>query len=307
MVRFPQQGSEDRVIRVEGNKLVVDKIIASIEDFVGQKAGQTTDSLEVPQEKHRLLIGRGGDAKRALETRFGVSIDVPRQGSGGTTVKITGQPSDNSKCKEYIKSLIKEEVGESVTVPRQLHHKIADNGQFFRRLRSDHKVSVDHAGQKPPEKPTNASAGTRGSGTNLPLITDDQSGSSPFSWHVYSNDDASAVSGEIPWVLRGNSEDISKARAKIEAALAQAQEQSHQGYLILPDPSTYRLVIGPGGSQINSIRKQTNTKITVPRDQAKGEAIEILGGRDGVEEAKDIILELISEGSNGNNPRGPKR
>jgi polyribonucleotide nucleotidyltransferase len=303
MVRFPQQGSEDQVIRVEGNKVVVERVIASIEAFVGQKEGQTTDSINVPQEKHRLLIGRGGDSKRALESKFGVKIDVPRQGSGDTIVKITGQPSDNIKCKEHINSLIKEQVGERISIPRRLHHNVADNGQLVRRLKSDHKVSVDHAGQKPPEKPANASGEARGNGTNLPLITDDQSSPSLFSWHVHNSDDASTESGEIPWILRGNPEEVAKARAKIEAALAQAQEQSHRGFLILPDPSTYRLVVGPGGSQINSIRKQTNTKITVPREQAKGEAIEILGGKNGVEEAKDIILELISEGSNGRSSR----
>ena len=60
-----------------------------------------------------------------------------------------------------------------------------------------------------------------------------------------------------------------------------------------------RLVVGPGGSTINTLRKKTGTKIQVPRDQAKDEAIEIVGTREGCEQAKDLILDIISKGGNG--------
>jgi rRNA processing protein Krr1/Pno1 len=60
-----------------------------------------------------------------------------------------------------------------------------------------------------------------------------------------------------------------------------------------------RLVVGSGGSTINDLRKKTGTKIQVPRDQAKDEAIEIVGTRDGCEQARQIILEIVSKGGNG--------
>jgi hypothetical protein len=37
----------------------------------------------------------------------------------------------------------------------------------------------------------------------------------------------------------------------------------------------------------------------VPRDQAKDEAIEIVGTRDGCEQARQMIIEIISRGGNG--------
>jgi len=86
---------------------------------------------------------------------------------------------------------------------------------------------------------------------------------------------------------------VAAARAKLDRALEEAAKQDTIGFLILPDPRTYRHVIGPGGSEINRIRKQTGTKIQVPRDQSKGEAIEISGTKAGVEEARDVILEIV--------------
>ena len=65
----------------------------------------------------------------------------------------------------------------------------------------------------------------------------------------------------------------------------------------------FRLVVGSGGSTINDLRKKTSTKINVPRDQAKNEAIEIVGPRDGVEQARQLILEIVSNASKGGNGR----
>lgn len=58
-------------------------------------------------------------------------------------------------------------------------------------------------------------------------------------------------------------------------------------------------MVGSGGSTINSLRKKTGTKIQVPRDQAKDEAIEIVGTKEGCEQARQLILDIISKGGNG--------
>jgi polyribonucleotide nucleotidyltransferase len=71
--------------------------------------------------------------------------------------------------------------------------------------------------------------------------------------------------------------------------------------LLHPLLTSYRLVVGSGGSTINDLRKKTGTKIQVPRDQAKDEAIEIVGTRDGCEQARQMILDIVSKGGNGGN------
>ncbi|KAK3350134.1 hypothetical protein B0T25DRAFT_592141 [Lasiosphaeria hispida] len=295
-IQFPKQDADGSTIKVEGRTDVVDKIIAQIQSFVSERDSQVTEVLEVPQEKHRSLIGRGGDVKRGLESQFKVSIDIPRQGSSQTGVKIVGQSTDVEKAKAHIETLIKEQQGETVQIPRAFHHAIANNGQIFRKLKSDNHVTVDHAGHAIPAKPV-VSDNTRVDGGALPLITDDAEAiADVHSWNVV--EQTSAEEGEIPWVLRGSAENIEKAKKVIDFALEQAKKQTATGYLILPDPKTYRYVIGQGGSKVNAIRKQSGCKITVPRDQAKGEAIEVVGSKEGVEKAKELILVAVREGVN---------
>lgn len=263
-----------------------------------------TATLEVPQVQHRLLIGRGGDTRRDIESKFNITLDIPKQGSGRTDIKIKGPSNAVEEAKEHILAMLKDQQGETIQVPSHLHHTVADNGAFFRRLRNDYKVTVDHAGQQVPAKPVaeDSRAAVNG-GSSLPLITDDPSESvEAHSWKVVDNSPAAADPSQpatIPWVLAGTSDNVARAKAALEKALSAASQQSATGYLILPDPKTYRFVVGQGGSQINAIRKQTGCRINVPKDQAKGEAIEIKGGKDNLEEAKDMILEAVRAGLEG--------
>ncbi|KAL8807769.1 MAG: hypothetical protein Q9200_004541 [Gallowayella weberi] len=303
-VRFPRPESAENTIHVEGSKTVVDKIVGAIEDFVSQRENQATEILEIAPEKHRLLIGRGGETRRALESQFHISIDVPRlsqEGAARSRVKLVGQSADLDSAKAHILELVKEQEGCTVQVPRRLHHTISDNGQFFRHLKNDHKVTVDHAGEQPPARTSGRSRSRQNDGRALPLITDQQEDSNGHSWETVDNDEGQTETGDIPWVLRGSPENITKAQNALQRAMEQArsQQQSSVGYLVLPDPRTYRFVIGQGGSQINAIRRKTGCKITVPRDQAKGEAIEIVGSKDGIEQAKDIILETVQNSGGG--------
>ena len=303
-VRFPRSDTEETSIRVEGNRAVVERIVAAIEAFVSQRENQVTEIVEIAPDKHRLLIGPGGETRRGLEARFDISVDVPKQsvqGQARSNIKLVGQLENVEKAKNHILDMVKEQGGETLMVPRHLHHNISDNGQIFRRLRMDHKVAVDHGGQQPPSKSSPKPRARVNGGAALPLITDDQNSVDNYSWEITDNSLDDAEGGDIPWILRGSPENVAKAQVMIQRALDQARQHSSTGYLILPDPRTYRFVVGPGGSQISSIREQTGCKIMVPRDQAKGEAIEISGSKDGVEQAKEIILEVIQNGGSGAN------
>ncbi|GJN73524.1 hypothetical protein PLICBS_007604 [Purpureocillium lilacinum] len=290
-IQFPKQDADGNTIKVEGRTDVVQKIIERIEEIVAERESQVTEVVEVPVENHRSLIGRGGDVKRQMETQFSVSIDVPRQGEGKTGVKVTGRPENVAKAKEHIAGIVKQQQGEALQVPRSVHHAVSNNGQLFRQLRNNHQVTVDHAGQQAPAK---TGSSTRAADAALPLITDDaDAAADAHSWKVVRT--ASDEQGEIPWVLRGPPEGVAKAKEMIQRALEQAQKNDATGYLVLPDPKTYRHVIGPNGSKVNSIRQQSGCRIQVPRDQAKDEAIEIVGSQDGVEKAKDLILAAVRE------------
>lgn len=289
-IQFPKQDADGNTIKVEGRSTVVNKIIAAIEEKAAEWESQVTEVVDVPTEKHRTLIGRGGEAKRQMEGKFGVSIDIPRQGDGKTGVKVTGPPEKVSSAKEHIETLLKEQEGETVQVPRAMHHAISNNGQFFRKLRNDMSVTVDHAGQSAPPKPES----TRANGGSLPLITDDaDTASDAHSWTVVQN--VSSEEGDIAWVLRGSADNVEKAKKAIQTALDQASKQDTTGLLTLPDARNYKFIIGPGGSKVKGIRTQSGCKITVPREN-KGEPVEIVGSKEGVEKAKDLILAAVEEG-----------
>ena len=301
-VQFPKADADGNVIKVEGKAAVVDKIIAKMQQIVNERESQASETIEVPTDKHRSLIGRGGETKKDLEAKLKVSLDIPRQGNGQTGVKVTGLPADVEKAKVHILDLVKDQEGEAIQVPRMVHHTVADNGLFFRKLRNDHQVTVDHAGHKVPPKPAAPSA--RSNGGDLPLITDDaDEAADAFSFKVVDLSQSS-IDGEIPWILRGPPGNLAEAKASLQAAIEQALKNTTTGYLVLPDPSTYRYVIGQGGSKVNSIRKATGCKITVPRDQAKDEAIEIIGSADGVDKARDLILKAVKEGASSSNGFG---
>ena len=293
VIKVPKADSGETAIRIEGHKAVVDKIVAEIERIVLERNNQISDTVDVPPEKHRVLIGPRGETRRKLEAELGVSIDVPKesvQGPARAQIKLIGTPDKIEAAKTHITKMFQVAEGQTLQVPCSLHHAISDNGRFFVRLRNDHSVTIDHAGQQPPPK-------TMGTSTNsnepLPLITDDEPGNQGHSWSIQEGRPGSDAKGSIPWILRGSPDNIAKAQTLIQKALENAKTPTATGYLVLSDPSTYRLVIGSGGSQINSIRKQTGCKINVPRSQEPGQAIEITGTKEGVEKARDIILEIV--------------
>ena len=291
-IQFPKQDADGNTIKVEGRTELVQNIVKRIEEIVAERDSQVTETIDVPVDSHRSIIGRGGETKRQMESKFSVSIDVPRQGDGKTGVKVTGLPDNVTKAKEHIGGVIKQQQGETLQIPRNVHHSVSNNGQLFRQLRNNHQVTVDHAGQATPSKPDSS---TRVNTDSLPLITDDADATADaHSWRVVQT--TSSEAGEIPWVLRGTPENVQKAKDMIQRALEQAKKNDATGYLILSDPKTYRHVIGPSGSKVNFIRQQSGCRIQVPRDQARDEAIEIVGTQDGVEKAKELILEAIREG-----------
>ncbi|EDN05381.1 conserved hypothetical protein [Histoplasma mississippiense (nom. inval.)] len=297
MVKFPSPTSPDSIIRLEGNSAVVQRIIAAIEDFVREKDDQIIASIDIPQAQHRFLIGRGGEARRNIESQFKIVLDIPKHESGRTDINIRGSSGAVQEAKAYIQSLVEEQHADSILVPGSLHHIIAENGALFRRLRKGYQVSVDHAGHHIPPRPDPSDIRNEinGQDSPLPLITDGASTNpTTHSWKMVDlnpteSADLPSAKG-IPWVFSGTPENVAKAKSIVEMSLQTASQNFATGYLILPDPKNYQFVIGPGGSTINEIRKQTNCRINVPKNQARGEAIQIKGPRTSLNVAKDMIL-----------------
>ncbi|RPB20922.1 hypothetical protein L211DRAFT_791386 [Terfezia boudieri ATCC MYA-4762] len=299
MVKFPNTDSQDDVIKIEGHKSVVEKIITSINQIVEGKKNQVQVVVDVPQDKHARLIGRGGSIRQDLEAQFKVTIDIPRQNSAPSAigVTLTGPPEAVEKAKAHIIELTKEFEGETVMVPRALHHAVADGGLFIKRLRNDYRVSVDHGNQPFLTKPT-AIFRPMATNTTLPLITDqDQDEVTSFSWEIIPNPTLDgSEEGAIPWILRSSSPDaLAKAKDLLQKQIELVKTQSHVGFLTLPDQSTYRFVVGRNGQEVNKIKELTGCRVMVPKaGGGEGEAIVLWGAREGLEKAREVILEIVA-------------
>jgi predicted PilT family ATPase len=295
-VQFPKSdGPDSNEVVVRGPKEVVEKICAALQAVAATKDNEVTEVVDIPTERHSQLIGTGGDIRKRLETEFGVSINVPRKGSGDTGVKITGPALEVSKAVSHISSLTKAKPEERIDIPKSLHHTVSNNGRLFANLRNQ-GIIVVHDGVRAPPKPESGTSTPRTNG-NAPLITDDPADS--FSWSIITTGPLAGDEDMIPWILRGQSEEgVAAARKKVEDALDKASKPSTTGYLILSDPKLHRHVVGKGGSKVGEIRDKTGCVIQVPPNKPgnASEAITIVGERDACEEAKDMILEAVEEG-----------
>lgn len=300
-VRFPAQISSESAIQIEGNKAVVEKVVAAINSFVERKNGQGSEgsqTIEVAPEKHSVLIGREGTTRRQLEAKFSVRIDIPKKSPEGAArshhIKLTGLPEDIEKARVEIMARIDQE-SKTIQVPRRIHHGLTEEENIFIRLRRNHEVTVSHAGASLPPKPAKAKYTPSRGQENLPLITGERHAAENYTWEVSDPCSADQDEGEIPWVLRGPSAGVEKALAAVEKAIQDAsnRQQHLTGYLVLPDTGSHRFIVGQRGSQIKAIREQTGCRISIPRDQTEGEAIEIVGSREEIESAKDIILDIV--------------
>ncbi|KAK5102713.1 hypothetical protein LTS08_003513 [Lithohypha guttulata] len=300
-VQFPKQGEDSSTLTIKGTQDVVDKIVSAINSFVEERDNQVTQIVDIPADQHRMLIGSAGNIRKSIEQQFSIALDVPRRETGSTGVKITGRSDAVAQAKQHIIHLTKQPEGTTVMVPRNVHHVVANDGRFFRDL-SRQGIKVDHKGQQPPRKPAAQNGSRARVNADAPLITDDVSDSIQHAFNLQLLNALSEETGEIPWVLIGNRDvteaDISKVAQQIQDAISQAEEPRHIGYLRLSDPALHRHVIGQGGRTINSIRKRTGCDIQVPggaKSQNQGEDITIVGGKDDIEMARDLILEEIEK------------
>ncbi|KAK6507875.1 hypothetical protein TWF481_006296 [Arthrobotrys musiformis] len=301
MVRFPHHDVTDSNIKVEGTVDVVDKIIKEFEAIIAAEKDKVTIVVDIPTDKHRKLIGREGSVRKEIERTFSVTLDIPRQrqdgGEAPTGVKISGSNENVEQAKEHILKLTKDQDATNVTVPKHLHHTLSDGGSLARTFRNRYNVDIGFSGELPPRP--KGQQGRKRAADSVPLITDEPSeNATNYSWEVVDNTAASDDGGEVTWALRGATEDIAKAAAELKKLVDEEGGKTTTGYLFLPDPSKYRYVVGPGGSQVNAIRKETGCKITIPKEQSD-EAIVIKGSKDGVEKAKEIIVGLVHGGNGG--------
>lgn len=296
-IQVPPAGSKSSIIKVYGNKRMVIKIVKTIKDMASEREKLITDSVEVPVETHRALVGPGGLTKQQLETEFNVSINIPKRGSTDPEgnpdkkVQVTGESQAVvDQVKERILEMSKNAYVEEVQVDRTLHSDL--NARLSKKLANEYDLRVDFGGRNTRSPAIQAPKEAFGDFSLAPA----DGGSLNYKFHVVPDSGAKEPTKPVVWKLRGNPEDCAKGRRLIEATVKDLEQHDATGFLWLADPSKYGAVIGPQGNRVNKIRQVSKCTITVPRaDAGTNEVIKLRGTTVQLEVAKKMILEAVAK------------
>ncbi|EGW32423.1 vigilin [Spathaspora passalidarum NRRL Y-27907] len=290
LLNIPNEGSGSDEITSQGDKQVVEKIIQQIKDIVALKEASVTEEIDLPKEKHRLIIGPKGTIRHSIQDEFGVTVEIPRSNEESTIVKIVGLPEKIAAAKEKIEELTKDDWNVSIDVPSVYHALVSEHGAIFKQLKSDFNVEVTH-GNLTRQASKLSSASTIPTAPEEAYPTD----SANYLFTIVENDEELKDDGVvIPWRLKGEEASTAKAAKVIEDRLANAKSAKFTGWFYSAQSSAFSKIIGPQGSKVNQIRKKSNTFITIPRANDKeSKFIYLVGSEDNLKIAKEEIQRLL--------------
>lgn len=284
-MKFPSESSDSDVVVCAGDKRIVEKIVSQIEQFVAKKKAEVKEKIEVPREKHGVLIGHGGLTRQALLDEFDVQIFVPRASEKSPFVEVSGLPENIERVRAKIAELTKDNWSHSLEVPASLHSFVSDRGLLIKTLRVDHGVEVSH-GNRSREASSLSNA-------TIPTPPSEFVADEPALF--VSEFDGNTGTKTIPWRFVGDEEAAAKAHALVSEQLERAKSASHAGWFYVPEPrSQFSKIIGPQGRKLAQLRKNTDAFVSVPRTGEKnGNYVYIVGSDASVQQAGDLLKKAL--------------
>ncbi|ORX98161.1 hypothetical protein K493DRAFT_280708 [Basidiobolus meristosporus CBS 931.73] len=269
-VRFPRSDSTSSEVVLKGDQQLVEQLRAELARLAVDLNDKTTIRFSVPADQYPNIIGRGGSVLKEIQARYEVDIQMPNSRRNGhragddsdDQVKITGKHENCEKAKAEILSKLR--VERKINIPAKHQSTLIDRGITLRRLRGEFNVNVD----LPPL------------GQSRRIDDEEEDGKK-----------RSEPTGDVVWTLKGEEKDIDEAEKYLMGLLEEARKNS-QVLLVKVHPSLHRFVIGRGGATIRRIRNQTGCQIDVPKNR-EDEHVMLRGSQVGVEQARDMILEII--------------
>lgn len=291
LINFPAEGSGSDEVTVVGDKKIVEKVIEQIQKIVEEREAVITEGIEIPKERHGLIIGPAGSVRHALEDEFNVRIRVPQQASASSVIEITGLPQKIEELRAKLLDLTKDEWNRVVEVPAKFHQLVSERGAILKKIETDFNVTVKHGNLTRKASKLNSAAplsppesATGENGTKFTIVASEV-------------EEPTSDEGEdatIPWRLIGEEEDTAKAAEFIAERLARAEGATFKGYFYSSNPSVFSKIVGSGGSTINQIRAKSNCFIHVPRAKDKyNQFVFLTGSESALEDAKAQIESVI--------------
>lgn len=277
-IKFPErvvangdgEHAENGVSEVESPRASSDVILITGKAEDAEQAKQEllefvpiSETMIIPFEYHRYIIGKNGVEVRGLMNEHSVNVAIPPTKDKSEEVVITGPPSHVANAIAGLKERVEKIEAEfedrklrshqiSIEVPAKYHSKIIGRkGGVVRKLRTDYDVQIQVPSQDAEGKTENSN------------IT-----------------------------LTGYESNCEKAKAAIMEMISQLEQLVSVDIKL--DHRIHNRIIGQKGRNVRKIMEDFNVDIRFPRDPNE-DTVTITGSEDAVEDCEEYLVVLEEE------------
>eukprot|EP00123_Amoebidium_parasiticum_P017972 comp24051_c0_seq1/m.43173 comp24051_c0_seq1/g.43173 ORF comp24051_c0_seq1/g.43173 comp24051_c0_seq1/m.43173 type:complete len:1290 (-) comp24051_c0_seq1:407-4276(-) len=321
LVEMPPADSDSESLTLRGDGAHLVKALAVVME---KATSMCEDDVDAPRWLHKYIIGpKGATIRNINEDQPEVRIDFS---DSDDVINLQGPPAHveamKAKLQEYVQDLLSKKTRAELHIHPSLHrHLIGKAGQTIKRIRDESEVDVtfpeeDESDLIVLEGPH---AGVAKAKAELEAL-------------AKKHNDTIVVEVEVPQKFHGNiigkrgdnAKKIVEAFNGIQMRFPGATEKSDKIRLtgltadvtacadhikkmavalmennytlnVIVFRQYHKNIIGKGGLILNKIRKETNTRITVPLEGEERDSITVVGKKADVLKAQEMILKIQSE------------
>lgn len=319
-ITIPRQNDESDVITITGTKEGIDKAVHEISIISDEHSRQANERVEIPKIFHPFITGANNEKVNALMEETGVKVHIPPPSVMKDEISIAGEKQGVQVAKERILQIYEEMKKRCATVSIQVpkaQHKyiIGHKGSAINEILSLTGVSV--------EMPHNESAATsitlRGPqdkiGAALTMVYEKANSvgteiiDAPAWLHKFiigrKGSKIRELTQDMPKVhvefaekdkikIEGPPEEVAKV-ADVLRPLVADMVRNMVSTEINVDIKYHKHIIGKAGANINKLKDDTGVTINIAENH---HAIRIEGNKKGVEQAKQVIEEMVAKMEN---------
>ena len=153
-IKIPSPEEKSEEITVTGAPANVEACFENIRERLADYESQAEDRklrsfqvvVNVPSKYHQRLIGQGGSVIRDMQTRYSVTIKIPKTDDNSDTITITGYEEKANECKQEIEDTIKElesMATQELEIDSRVHPRIiGQRGRNLKKLQDEFKVEI---------------------------------------------------------------------------------------------------------------------------------------------------------------------
>jgi len=281
MIKVTLKGDKDRC--ANARKIILDLISEADNDNQEAEPGYS-DTITIPLEMTRKLIGPQGSTIRDIQDMSGAQVDVARRNTavnGLITVTLSGPPEACDAAKARINEIVEESSHPADTVLMSIEESMCG-------------LIIGARGAKIRNIQDNSGASIRIDKRN------------------------EARDGKVQVTITGSAQQCQDAKDEIESVIQEGGSKEpknrsfdagdHTIQVYVPE-SRCGMIIGRGGSKIAEIQQRTNTRVDVnsrERDERGMCLVTISGNEDQCKEAEEIVMGIVNEEDRDRGDRGDR-